>query len=504
MVDPLQADSEDDGVGDLCDLCPLVADPATQTGLDGLPTQPDADADAVGDACDNCRVRANPRYDVDSPQSFAFDAGGFLARTTTGGQLDDDADGLGNACDADFDQNGAVDTSDFLSLIFSVGRSVLDEGCLLSSGEPIACDVFDANERDELIGGSQPDDTYLLGRSSDETCPGCPLACVGDACDSDGDGLRDGDDNCPTIASASQSDTDADGVGDLCDSCLNVPNPRRPPSYLAANAWATLTGGQRDDDADGYGNACDAKFPGVPGTIVDNSDYLQFQASNGRHRTQDICGTSGSMPCAIFDLNESALTIGGLDLGIFRAREGLAPGPRCASCPLPCSGKACDADSDGLRDADDNCATIANASQSDVDSDGVGDVCDSCVHVANPRRPSLYLAANPWATLTGGQRDDDGDGYGNACDAKFPGVLGATVTMEDLTDLYVSVGRERASDTCGATGAKRCAVFDLDETGGTIDASDVARIAPLYGISAGARCATCPLPCEAGASGACP
>jgi hypothetical protein len=172
----------------------------------------------------------------------------------------------------------------------------------------------------------------------------CPIvngaaSCVASGCQSDVDfdGVCDTSDNCPTIANPSQTDADADGVGDACDSCVNAANPRVTPdvsTYLAANPWATLTGGQRDDDHDGYGNTCDAKFVG--GAVVGASDLVQFRASEGKNRANDNCGTSGTMPCAIFDLDETGAVINAGDLVRFRALNGKLPGPKCATCPLPC------------------------------------------------------------------------------------------------------------------------------------------------------------------------
>jgi glucose/arabinose dehydrogenase len=169
--------------------------------------------------------------------------------------------------------------------------------------------------------------------------------------DTDGDGIYDGHDNCPTVANPNQEDggigpvqfeSPADGVGDACDNCVNVSNPRVSSSFLASNPWATLTGGQRDDDHDGYGNKCDADFTPT-GALVGSADLAQFRASAGKSRVLDICGTSGSDPCAKFDLDESGALIGSADLTIYRARSGKASGPRCAACtgtgsvPLPCT-----------------------------------------------------------------------------------------------------------------------------------------------------------------------
>ncbi|HTO68886.1 MAG TPA: thrombospondin type 3 repeat-containing protein [Myxococcota bacterium] len=171
----------------------------------------------------------------------------------------------------------------------------------------------------------------------------CPIVGGSAVCtlDSDGDGIPDILDNCPTVANATQTDTDGDGVGDACDNCVNIANPRVTPNvaaYLNTNQWATLTGGQRDDDHDGYGNKCDGKFPGTLGTNVGASDLAQFRASNGKSRLNDNCGTVGTHPCAIFDLDEgAAASIGAPDLAQFRALNGKAPGPKCPTCPLTCT-----------------------------------------------------------------------------------------------------------------------------------------------------------------------
>ncbi len=105
-----------------------------------------------------------------------------------------------------------------------------------------------------------------------------------------------------------------DGVGDACDNCTKISNPRVDANFLTANPWATLTGGQRDDDHDGYGNKCDAKFPGISGLFVGNGDLTEWRASNTKDRTLDQCGTVGTRPCAIFDLDEDGDFISNGDL----------------------------------------------------------------------------------------------------------------------------------------------------------------------------------------------
>ncbi len=155
-----------------------------------------------------------------------------------------------------------------------------------------------------------------------------------------------------------------------------------------------------------------------------------------------------------------------------------------------------DEDGDRIDVSEDNCPTQPNPDQLDSDGDGVGDACDNCVNVANPREPAGYLDANPWATLTGGQRDDDADGYGNRCDAKFDGTMGVLVGLLDLSALRSSLAAPVESQTCGITGAESCAVFDLDESGGILDDRDLAEARGLMNKLPGPTCRACPLACE--------
>ncbi len=98
---PIQADGDDDGVGDVCDLQnePDSDNDSAPDSTDNCPTvtnasQDDGDGDGVGDACDSST--SGPDGDNDGiPDSV--DNCPTVASTN---QTDTDGDGIGNVCDS--------------------------------------------------------------------------------------------------------------------------------------------------------------------------------------------------------------------------------------------------------------------------------------------------------------------------------------------------------------------------------------------------------------------
>lgn len=205
------ADRDDDGdlVPDAQDNCPQVPNPS----------QADLDGDGAGDACDLDDDGDGVAEDgglsgVDGDRPCVFGAFRFCddncPRVRNPDQRDDDADGIGEACDDD-DHDGRT------------------------------------NDRDNCRSVANPDQ-----RDSDQDQ-------LGDACDTDDDNdqVPDATDNCRFVANPGQEDADGDGVGQACDNCPSLGNPD-----------------QADYDRDGAGDACDTDDDddGVP-DATDNCQF---------------------------------------------------------------------------------------------------------------------------------------------------------------------------------------------------------------------------------------
>ncbi|MGI9610811.1 MAG: hypothetical protein ACR2NL_11030, partial [Acidimicrobiia bacterium] len=207
----------------------------------------------------------------------------------------------------------------------------------------------------------------------------------------------------------------------------------------------------------------------------------------------------------------SAFPVRDLDIVSFLNSGDVLVKVEATTCPIVGSHEVCgdtaacgDMDNDNVCDEIDNCPDIANSDQADTDGDGVGQVCDNCQAIANPRELTLVGFLHQWKTTTGGQRDDDVDGYGNKCDGDLNqsnfGIGGPDVTLYGT-----AVGKSVTTDTCGAGGTTPCAIFDLDTIGLAVGGPDNTFMSNEVGTfhSAGRRCLTCPLTCEAGITGDC-
>jgi len=365
------ADSDGDGADDGTDNCPALQND----------DQADDDADQVGDVCDACPGDPGNDPDEDGLCALADNCPGDFNPD----QADGDSDGLGDLCDtcaADPDNDADGDTIcgdlDNCPGMFNTDQANADGDAFGDLCDACANDPLDDADADALCAdvdncpedfnpGQEDEDTDMIGDACD-TCPG------EFGTDYDDDTIC-GFDNCPWTPNLDQADGDLDGLGDACDDCDADPFNDIDDDLICGdvdNCPDAFNEDQADGDGDGVGDACDA-CPADPANDIDGDL---------------ICGDVDNCPSG---LNPDQSDIDG---------DGV--------------GDACDPDKDddAIPNLADNCPDDANADQSDIDGDGEGDACDldadgdglfnvgdNCPDVPNTDQLAL-----------------DGDALGLACD----------------------------------------------------------------------------------------
>lgn len=100
-TNPVDPDTDDDGVLDGQDNCPLVANPS----------QNDKDKDGIGDACDSVDNSSSPTP-ADTDHDGVPDGRDNCRTVANVFQADNDKDGIGDACDSDDDNDGLSDVDE--------------------------------------------------------------------------------------------------------------------------------------------------------------------------------------------------------------------------------------------------------------------------------------------------------------------------------------------------------------------------------------------------------
>ena len=195
-------DSDGDGVPDAEDNCPFVPS-ADHT---------DTDADGYGDVCD----------DDDDNDGFDDESDCAPLDAAVNPAAEEVCDGLDNDCDGGVDTNPVFECgslgvcADGVTTKCVDGVAVCDVGAVATWCSYDLCDGLD-NDCDGDT--DEADFEICCDCDWDIGPPAWYTSCdpVAANPDDDGDGILDGADNCPLIANAEQEDFDTDGFGDACD-----------------------------------------------------------------------------------------------------------------------------------------------------------------------------------------------------------------------------------------------------------------------------------------------
>ena len=351
-------DTDNDTVNNAVDNCPAISN-LDQANFDndrfGDACDADIDNDGALNAIDSNDNNKNICSDIDNDQCNDCSSGGF---DLSNDGADEDNDGICDLGDTDADNDTVDDNVDNCPAIANTNQANFDndmfgDACDADIDNDGALNAVDSNDNNKNICSDNDNDQCndcssggfnLNNDGADQDKDG--LCDLGDV-DDDNDTVNDNVDNCSVIANANQANFDNDAFGDACD----VDDDNDTVNDNADNCQFTVNTNQADLDQDGEGDLCDNDADGdkvLSG--IDSDDTNPFVCSDLDSDQCDDCN-SGT-----FNITDDGLDTDGNDV---------------------CNIGDLDDDSDTVLDADDNCPLDANLDQADSDNNGVGDACEA-------------------------------------------------------------------------------------------------------------------------------
>jgi len=381
-----ESDSDGDGFSDADDNCPNIDNPVQADhdisgGIDGgNECDEDDDNDGTIDTEDNCPLGdigwnstliehdsdsdgcRDSTEDSDDDNDGVLDSQDNCHYSSNPGQLNHDADAVGDECDEDDDNDGIPDHEDDCPN-GNVGWTPSENSDYDSDGCDNSEDTDDDND-----GVEDENDEFPLDSTESGDFDGDGIGDNADP-DDDNDGVDDTDDAFPADPSE-WADADGDGIGDTADTdddndgCEDVDDDF-PLDETECS----------DFDGDGVGDNEDTDDDGDGVTDYLDSCPLSFDTTVN----DDVFGVMLHYGIGLNTLFDSADVD---DDGVLLYDEDW-DGDGCFVW------EDTDDDGDGLHDGiifglddwwlytpGDNCVIVVNQDQADYDGDGKGDLCD--------------------------------------------------------------------------------------------------------------------------------